>query len=138
MNLYWLKTWNLYHPVKQRNKKTQIQAFNHSNNKTRVNFFLYDVHSPSNTTSLWSYLCQILLFAFQLYATPPPPYLFEVGVDWLDLGFPHSGHFEYSRLLFTLSRSFLFILAHGYILCLENKTISMKSNRTLFSVIYTK
>lgn len=86
MNLYWVKTWNLYHPVKQRNKKTQIKAFNHSNNKTRVNFFLYDVHSPSNTTSLWSYLCQILLFAFQLYATPPLTFLRLVLTD-LILGF---------------------------------------------------
>lgn len=82
MNLYWVKTWNLYHPVKQRNKKTQIKAFNHSNNKTRVNFFLYDVHSPSNTTSLWSYLCQILLFAFQLYATPLLPFWGWCWLTW--------------------------------------------------------
>lgn len=79
MNLYWVKTWNLYHPVKQRNKKTQIKAFNHSNNDKSEFFSLWCTQSKqynftlklfmSNSTFCLSIICNTPLTFLRLVLT---------------------------------------------------------------------
>lgn len=114
-------TWKKYSINKWHKLKLSIIQITEDKSE---NFSLWCTQSKQNNFALKLFMSNSN-FCLSIIYNRHSPHLFEVGVDWFDLGFPHSGHFEYSRLLFTLSRPFLFVFlfipAHRYILCLEKQ-----------------